>query len=146
MVEKGEAGDKTLVERLREAPQKITSFLSDTSKQYLAHALRLVKSFWHAANLALIGDGLAEGCSDDKFAEYVEEVNPSLIRLSVHWSSPPMERCKQLCCNIPFVIMNMFVLHRILEKICKKHVMCNVNVRSTRLICVVYSLTGRGHK
>ena len=76
MVEKGEAGDKTLVERLREAPQKITSFLSDTSKQYLAHALRLVKSFWPAANLALIGDGLAEGCSDDKFAEYVEEVKP----------------------------------------------------------------------
>ena len=76
MVEEGEAGDKTLVERLREAPQKITSFLSDTSKQYLAHALRLVKSFWHAANLALIGDGLAEGCSDDKFVEYVEEVKP----------------------------------------------------------------------
>ena len=74
MVEEGEAGDKTLVKSLHEAPQKITSFLSDTSKQYLAHALGLVKSFWPAANLALIGDGLAEGCSDDKFAEYVEEV------------------------------------------------------------------------
>src|SRR6185503_14619530 len=60
MVEDGEAGDKTLVERLREAPQKITSFMSDTSKQYLAHALGLVKSFWPAANLALIGDGLVE--------------------------------------------------------------------------------------
>ena len=59
MVEEGDAGDKTLVEHLREAPQKITSFLSDTSKQYLAHALGLVKSFWPAANLALIGDGLA---------------------------------------------------------------------------------------
>ena len=43
MVEEGEAGDKSLVERLHEAPQKITSFLSDTSKQYLAHALGLVK-------------------------------------------------------------------------------------------------------
>ena len=74
MVEEGESGDKTLVKRLHEAPQKITSFLSDTSKQYLAHALGLVKSFWPAANLALIGDGLAEGCSDDKFTEYVEEV------------------------------------------------------------------------
>jgi len=31
------------VERLHEAPQKITSFLSDTSKQFLAHALGLVK-------------------------------------------------------------------------------------------------------
>lgn len=76
MVEEGEASDKTLVVRLREAPQKITSFLSDSSKQYLAHALGLVKSFWPAMNLALIGDGLAEGCSDDKFAEYVKEVKP----------------------------------------------------------------------
>ena len=32
MFEDGGAGNKTLVERLREAPQKITSFLSDTSK------------------------------------------------------------------------------------------------------------------
>ena len=76
MVEEGEAGDKTLVERLREAPQKITSFLSDTSRQYLAHALGLVKSFWPGANLSLIGDGLADGCSDEKFAEYVDEVKP----------------------------------------------------------------------
>ena len=76
MVEDGEAGNKTLVECLRDAPQKITSFLSDTSKQYLAHALGLVKSFWPAANLALIGDGLVEGCADEKFAKYVEEVKP----------------------------------------------------------------------
>ena len=76
MVEDGEAGNKTLVERLREAPQRITSFLSDTSRQYLAHALGLVKSFWPAANLVLIGDGLAEGCSEEKFSEYVKEVKP----------------------------------------------------------------------
>ena len=64
------------MERLREAPQKITSFLSDTSKKYLAHALGLVKSFWPTTNLTLIGDRLAEGCSEEKFAEYVEEVKP----------------------------------------------------------------------
>ena len=83
MVEESEAGDKILVARLREAPKKIIGFLSYTSRQYLAHALGLVKLFWPAANLALIGDGLAEGCSDEKFTEYVEEVKPSLIRLSV---------------------------------------------------------------
>jgi len=26
--------------------------------------------------LALIGDGLAEGCSEEKFSQYVEEVKP----------------------------------------------------------------------
>ena len=45
MVENGEVGEKTLVEHLCEAPQKITSFMSGTSRQYLAHALGLVKSF-----------------------------------------------------------------------------------------------------
>jgi len=33
-------------------------------------------SFWPAANLTLIGDGLADGCSEEKFVEYVEEVKP----------------------------------------------------------------------
>ena len=76
MVEEEHAGDKTLVERLREAPQRITGFLSDTSKQYLAHALGLVKSFLPSANLALIGDGLAVGCSEEKFSGYDEEMKP----------------------------------------------------------------------
>ena len=48
--------------------------MSDTSKQYLAHALGLVKSFLPSANLALIGDGLTVGCSEDKFSGYVEEM------------------------------------------------------------------------
>jgi len=76
MVEEEHAGDKTLVERLREAPQRITGFLSDTSKQYLAHALGLVKSFLPSANLALIGDGLAVGCSEEKCSGYDEEMKP----------------------------------------------------------------------
>jgi CHASE3 domain sensor protein len=45
MIEDNEAGAKTLVEHLCQFPQRITSFVSDTSKQYLAHALGLVKSF-----------------------------------------------------------------------------------------------------
>ena len=76
MVEEEGAGSKTLVERLREAPQRITSFLSDTSREYLSHALGLVRSFLPSVNLALIGDGAAVGCSEEKFSEYVEEMKP----------------------------------------------------------------------
>ena len=75
-IEEGSTAERPLVDRLHEAPQKITSFLSDTSRQYLAHALGLVMSFWPAANLTLIGNGLADGCSEEKFVEYVEEVIP----------------------------------------------------------------------
>lgn len=64
------------MERLCEAPQKIAGFLSKTSRQYMEHVLGLVKSYWPGVNLAPIGDRLAEGCSDEKFAEYVEEVKP----------------------------------------------------------------------
>ena len=39
MVEDEEAGGKRLLDHLREAPQRLSSFFSDTSREYLAHAL-----------------------------------------------------------------------------------------------------------
>ena len=45
-------------------------------QQYLAHALGLVKSFLPSANLALIGDGVAIGCSEEKFSKFVAEMKP----------------------------------------------------------------------
>ena len=65
MVEDEEAGEKGLLERLREAPQRLGSFFSDTSRDYLAHALGLVKSFLPSVNLSFIGDGVAVGCSEE---------------------------------------------------------------------------------
>ena len=76
MVEEEDAGNKSLVERLREAPHRLSSFLSDTSREYLAHGLGLVKSFLPSVNLALIGDGVAVSCLGEKFSEYVEEMKP----------------------------------------------------------------------
>ena len=76
MVEEGDAGGKSLLDHLREAPQRLSSFFSDTSRDYLAHALGLVKSFLPSANLSLIGDGIAVGCSEEQFSEYVMEMKP----------------------------------------------------------------------
>ena len=76
MVEDEGAGKKSLLERLHEAPQRLSSFFSDTSRDYLAHALGLVKSFLSFANLSLIGDGMAVGCSERKFSEYIAEMKP----------------------------------------------------------------------
>ena len=74
MVEDEEAGGKNLLDRLREALQRLGSFFSDTSRDYLAHALGLVKSFLPSVNLSFIGDGVAIGCSEEKFSEYVAEM------------------------------------------------------------------------
>ena len=76
IVEDEEAGGKSLLDRLREAPQRLSSFFSETSRDYLAHALGLVKSFLPSANLSLIGDGVAVGCSEEQFSEYVAEMKP----------------------------------------------------------------------
>jgi len=75
MVEDEEAAGKSLLEQLREAPQRLSSFFSDTSRDYLAHALGLVKSFLPSVNLSFIGDGVVIGCSE-KFTEYVAEMKP----------------------------------------------------------------------
>ena len=81
MVEDEGAGEKSLLERLREVPQRLSSFFSDTSREYLAHALGLVKSFLPSANLSPIGDGVAVGCSEEKFSEYVAEMKPIANRV-----------------------------------------------------------------
>ena len=47
---------------------------SDTSRDYLAHALGLVKSFLPSVNLSFIGDGVAVGCSEERFSECVTEM------------------------------------------------------------------------
>ena len=85
-IEGGEAGGKSLVERLREAPQKITGFLSETSRQYAAHVLGLVTSYWPGANSTPLGDGLSTKCSDEKFAKYLDEANPLQTRSYKAWS------------------------------------------------------------
>ena len=76
MVEDEEAGGKSLLDRLREAPQQLGSFFSDTSRDYLAHALGLVKSFLPSLNLSFMGDGDAVGCLEERFSAYVVEMKP----------------------------------------------------------------------
>ena len=76
MVEDEEANGKSLLDHLREAPQRLSSFFSDTSRDYLSHALGIVKSFLPSVNLSFIGDGVAVGCSEEQFSEYVTEMKP----------------------------------------------------------------------
>ena len=40
------------------------------------HVLGLVKSYWPEAQIALLGDGVAIECEDDKFTKFVEEAEP----------------------------------------------------------------------
>ena len=73
--------NRTQVECLREAPQKISSYLTEMSKQYVAHVLGLVKSYWPQVRLTPLGDGMEIECTEDRFIEYVEEAKPVAARI-----------------------------------------------------------------
>ena len=64
------------MERLREAPQKFAGYLTESSKQCVAHVLGLVKSYWPSAKISLLGDGMCAKCDHGQFIKYVEEAEP----------------------------------------------------------------------
>jgi hypothetical protein len=72
--EEGVVSNKTLLERLRENPQKITSYISETTRTYVKHVLGLVKSYWPKADLEPLATRMSADCTEDKFKEIVEEV------------------------------------------------------------------------
>jgi hypothetical protein len=61
------------MERLEEAPKKFFDIMTATSKNYLTHMIRVVKSYWPRHNLALIAKGIAVDCSDEKLQSYCKE-------------------------------------------------------------------------
>lgn len=78
----GAVPDKTLLERLQGTPRKIVKYLSDTSRQfdtsrqYVSHVLRVVKSYWPQVNLTPLGEGMSVECSEERFADFVEGARP----------------------------------------------------------------------
>jgi hypothetical protein len=63
--EEGVVTNKTLLERLRETPQKISNYVSETTKTYVEHILGLFKSYWPKANLELLATGMSIECTED---------------------------------------------------------------------------------
>ena len=75
------AQGKILLERLQGAPQKIVKYLSDTSRQYVSHVLGLVKFYWPKANLIPLGEGMSVECTEERFADLMEEMKPIADRI-----------------------------------------------------------------
>ena len=71
--EEESSNNKSLVEHLEEAPQKIFDVMTATSKNYLTHMIGVVKSYLPHFNLALIAKGIALNCSDEQFRDYCKE-------------------------------------------------------------------------
>jgi ABC-type transporter Mla subunit MlaD len=76
LLEDGAADERSLLERLRGAPQKVLNFVAEASTTYVSHALSLVKSFWPKARLELLAQGVAADCSEEQFSKYLLEARP----------------------------------------------------------------------
>ena len=80
--QEGDAADKrSLLERLREALQKVLKFIAEAPITYVSLALGIVKSFWPKARLEVLAGGVAADYPLDKFEEYLEEVKPTAAKI-----------------------------------------------------------------
>ena len=68
--------DGSLDDRLQKVPQKFAEYLAEASRNCVAQALGLVKSYWPWSKIGVLGDGMCSTCDHDQFVKFVEEAEP----------------------------------------------------------------------
>ena len=71
-----EESNGSLADRLQKVPQKFAKYLAKASRNCVAQALGLVKSYWPWAKIGVLGDGMCSTCDHDQFVKFVEEAEP----------------------------------------------------------------------
>ena len=66
----------SLADQLQKVPQKFAEYLAEASRNCVAQALGLVKSYWPWAKIGILGDGMCSTCDHVQFAKFVEEAEP----------------------------------------------------------------------
>ena len=63
----------TLAGKLRKVPESFERYVSTTTRQYVGHVLRLVRSYWPRTPLDALGQGTKADCTNDQFNQYLQE-------------------------------------------------------------------------
>ena len=71
-----EDSEGSLADRLRVVPRKFAEYLAEASRNCVAQALGLVKSYWPWAKIGVLGDVMCSTCDHDQFVKFVEEAEP----------------------------------------------------------------------
>jgi monomeric isocitrate dehydrogenase len=79
--EEGGANPRPLLERLRKAPKKVFTFLSEAPITCVSNALAIVKSFLQNAQLEIFAQGMAADYTEDQFDRYLLEDQPISERI-----------------------------------------------------------------
>jgi hypothetical protein len=74
--EEGDASQRPLLERLREASKKVLKFLSEAPVACVSNTLAFVKSFLPDAQLEIFAQGMAADCTEEQFDKYLREAQP----------------------------------------------------------------------
>ena len=75
-VDSADESDGSLADQLQKVPQKFAEYLAEASRNCVAHALGLVKSYWPWAKIGVLGNGMCSTCDHDQFVKFVEEAEP----------------------------------------------------------------------
>ena len=66
----------SLADLLQKVPQKFAEYLAEASRNCVAQALGLVKSYWPWAKIGILDDGMCSTCDHVQFTKFVEEAEP----------------------------------------------------------------------
>jgi hypothetical protein len=65
-----------LVDRLREAPGRLTTYIKHLAKSISNQVLAYMKSYFPKAPVDVVTGGLAANCTDEQYAKLLEQMAP----------------------------------------------------------------------
>jgi septal ring factor EnvC (AmiA/AmiB activator) len=65
-----------LVDRLKEAPSRLAAYVKHLAKSILNQVLAFMKSYFPKAPVDVVASGLAANCTDEQYAEMLEQMAP----------------------------------------------------------------------
>jgi fructose-1-phosphate kinase PfkB-like protein len=64
------------VDRLKEAPSRLATYVKHLAKSILNQVLAFIKSYFPKAPVDVVAGGLAANCTDEQYAELLEQIAP----------------------------------------------------------------------
>jgi hypothetical protein len=71
-----------LVDRLKEAPGRLATYVKHLEKSIPNQVLAFMKSYFPKAPVDVVADGLAANCTDEQYTELLEQMAPIVERVA----------------------------------------------------------------
>ena len=78
----------SLAGKLHKVRGAFERYVSTTTRQYVGHVLRLVKSYWRTTHLDALGKGDKADCTEEQFSQYFEKTSMVANQIVEYLSKP----------------------------------------------------------